>query len=78
MQDDVTDLVDLSDDIVRDRKERMREIEWERDYVRPREREREILTVETSRSRGEPLYDERIVEREIVYDEPRRSSRVYY
>ncbi|OBT88235.1 hypothetical protein VE02_02795 [Pseudogymnoascus sp. 03VT05] len=78
--DDVVELVDLSDDIVEDRRKRIREIAWEREQPRPREREREMLTIEASRSRAEPMYDdERIGDRGgIVFDTPRRSTKVYY
>ncbi|OBT80004.1 hypothetical protein VF21_01128 [Pseudogymnoascus sp. 05NY08] len=78
--DDVVELVDLSDDIVEDRRNRIREIAWEREQPRPREREREMLTIEASRSRAEPMYDgERIDDRgEVVFDTPGRSTRVYY
>lgn len=71
--------MDLSDDIVQERRNRIREIAWEREQPRPREREREMLTIEASRSRVEPMYDdERISDGEIVFDTPRRSTRVYY
>lgn len=72
--------MDLSDDIVEDRRNRIREIAWEREQPRPREREGEILTIEASRPRAEPMYDEeRVGDRgEIIFDTPRRSTRVYY
>ncbi|KFY00378.1 hypothetical protein V490_01381 [Pseudogymnoascus sp. VKM F-3557] len=70
--DDVVELVDLSDDIVEARRNRIREIAWEREHPRPRERE--MLTIESSRSRAEPMYDEN----EVVFDTPGRSTRVYY
>lgn len=83
MQDDVVELVDISTDIANGRRNRIREIAWEREHPRhrerEREREREILTIEASRGRVEhPYDDERIIEREIVYDTPRRSTRIYY
>lgn len=65
--------MDLSDDIVEARRNRIREAAWERDHPRPRERERDVLTIEASRSRAEPIYDD-----EVVFDTPGRSTRVYY
>lgn len=70
--------MDLSDDIVQDRRNRIREIAWEREQPRPREREREMLMIEASRSRAEPMYDEERIGGEIGFDTPRRSTRVYY
>jgi hypothetical protein len=73
------ELVDLSTDIRRDKRHRAHEIAWERDHPRPREREREMLMVESSRERIETAYDDdRIIDREVVYDSPRRATRIYY
>jgi hypothetical protein len=59
--EDVLQLVELSDNIRRNRRNRIREIEWEREQL---ERDR-------MRS-AQPAYDEHIYEREIVYDRDRR------
>lgn len=73
------ELVDLSDDIVQARRDRIREIAWERDHPRPREGGRDMLTIEASRSRVEPMYDdERDFDNEVAFDTPGRSTRVYY
>lgn len=74
------ELVDLSADIRQEKRHRAREIAWERDHPRPREREREREMVESSRERIEMVYDddERFIERDVVYDSPRRTTRVYY
>ncbi|KAM5348788.1 hypothetical protein ACJ41O_008611 [Fusarium nematophilum] len=57
--DDVLHLVDISDEIRRARKQRARELEWEREYQEDWERTRH-------RHHG-PRWDE-ITEREVVYD----------
>ncbi len=51
-------LVELSDEIRRDRRARIREIQYEREELNDR--------------RARIAYDDRIVEREVVYDSRRR------
>ncbi|KAI4178189.1 MAG: hypothetical protein L6R41_008507 [Letrouitia leprolyta] len=59
-QEDVLRLVELSEDIKRDRRERIREIEWEqRQSLAPKPR----LALA-----GRPWDEERIVEREVIYE----------
>ncbi|KAK5019370.1 hypothetical protein LTR16_000635 [Cryomyces antarcticus] len=53
--EDVLELVELSEEIRRDRRERIREIQWEREELERRPERR-------------PIYDERIYEREVIYD----------
>jgi hypothetical protein len=68
VQEDVQELVLLSDQIRRERQDRIREIEYERERLRERdERRRELPAYE----------DERIIEREIIYDAPGRRSRIH-
>lgn len=55
-QEDVLQLVELSEDIRRERRDRIREIQWEREEI-------ERLPPPKPRSR----YDERVYEREIDY-----------
>jgi hypothetical protein len=57
-------LVQLSDDIRRERKKRMRELEWEREDMRLREEERERAARRYGR-------DNTVYEREIVIDRRR-------
>lgn len=67
MKEDVLELVEISDRIRARRKERIREIAYEREIRDEWERER--------RHRSRPKWeDEKIVEREreIIYDRPRR------
>ncbi|KAL8965550.1 MAG: hypothetical protein Q9183_003792, partial [Haloplaca sp. 2 TL-2023] len=59
--EDVLRLVDLSEELKRDRRERIREIEWEQRQPAPKTR----LAIQ-----GRPWDEERIVEREIIYDGP--------
>lgn len=66
-QEDVVELVNLSDDVRRARKRRAQEIEWEREWDR-RHRNRRSLN-------WDKIDDERIVEREVIYDRP--SGRTY-
>ncbi|KAI1404793.1 hypothetical protein F4819DRAFT_82865 [Hypoxylon fuscum] len=65
--EDVVELVNLSDDVRRARKRRAQEIEWEREWDR-RHRNRRSLN-------WDKIDDERIVEREVIYDRP--SGRTY-
>lgn len=55
-QEDVLKLVELSEDIRRERRERIREIQWEREEI-------ERLPPPKPRAR----YDERVYEREVDY-----------
>ncbi|KAI0835516.1 hypothetical protein F5Y06DRAFT_136516 [Hypoxylon sp. FL0890] len=66
--EDVLELVNLSDEIRRHRKRRTQEIEWEREWDR-RHRNRRSLN-------WDKVDDERIVEREVVYDRPSHRSYV--
>ena len=54
-QEDVLELVELSEDIRRDRRQRIREIQWERERLNDRRDRR-------------PWDEERVVEREIIYE----------
>ena len=56
LQEDVVQLVDVTNDLKRNRRRRIREIEWEREDPRlPRP----------------PLTEDRVFEREVVYDRKR-------
>lgn len=100
MQEDVQELVDLSESIKRDRVIRIREIAWERERadreakeqkkrekyeaeqrererVRERDRERESRK-ERDRRRMPAYEDERVIEREIIFDDGRRAGRYEY
>jgi hypothetical protein len=61
MQEDVLQLVEISDDIRRRRKSRIREIEYEREEIRA--------------PRPAPSYDERYYEHEVAYDRHRQRYR---
>ncbi|KAI1772705.1 hypothetical protein F4818DRAFT_444089 [Hypoxylon cercidicola] len=65
--EDVLELTNLSDDIRRARRRRAQEMEWEREWDR-RHRNRRSLN-------WDKIDDERVVEREVVYD--RGSHRTY-
>ncbi|XXH03120.1 hypothetical protein Hte_009513 [Hypoxylon texense] len=65
--EDVLELTNLSEDIRRHRKRRAQELEWEREWDR-RHRNRRSLN-------WDKVDDERVVEREVVYD--RGSHRTY-
>ncbi|KAI9743798.1 MAG: hypothetical protein M1818_002532 [Claussenomyces sp. TS43310] len=70
--EDVQELVDLSEHIRKERQNRIREINHERERMKEAE-ERERREWERSR-RALPEYeDERIIEREIIYDGPYRT-----
>lgn len=56
-------LVELSEDIRRERRERIREIQWEREEL------------ERMPPPPKSRYDERLYEREIVYDRRQGSGR---
>lgn len=64
-QEDVLRLVETTEAIKRDRRERIREIEFERSL--PREKPRKQLAL--------PWDEEKIYEREIIYEGPPRSGR---
>lgn len=69
MQDDVLRLVQLSEDIRARRQQRIHEIERERIRIDKRDRERlEWERMERRRQRDSGFDDERIIEREIIYD----------
>lgn len=70
LQEDVLRLVEITEDIKRDRRERIREIQAEREFA---ERRRQPLALPAP-----PWDEERVVEREIIYDRappPRRYGR---
>ncbi|KAI1105980.1 hypothetical protein F4804DRAFT_330726 [Jackrogersella minutella] len=60
--EDVLELVNKSDEIRRHRKRRAREIEWEREWDRRHRNRRSV--------NWDNIEDERVVEREVVYDRP--------
>ncbi|KAI4726367.1 hypothetical protein E4T49_05894 [Aureobasidium sp. EXF-10728] len=65
--EDVLQLVELSEDIRRERRDRIREIEWEREQL-------ERLPPPKPRSppaKPRSKYDERVYEREVIYDSKR-------
>ncbi|KAH0267774.1 SET domain-containing protein, partial [Aureobasidium melanogenum] len=68
--EDVLQLVELTEDIRRERRDRIREIEWEREQL-------ERLPPPKPRSppaKPRSKYDERIYEREVIYDSKRSGS----
>jgi len=68
-QEDVLELVQLSERIRRERQNRIREIERERERFERKERERdEWERFDRRKEREAPYDDERIIEREIVYE----------
>jgi hypothetical protein len=76
-QEDVLQLVQLSEQIRRERQDRIREIERERLRIERKEREREEWErAERRRPRDDGYEEERIIERDIIYDgrRPRRSG----
>ena len=80
-QEDVLKLVEMSESIRRERRDRIREIERERERLERRDRDREewemVERSERRRDRDRSFDDERIIEREIVYDgrrPPRRGG----
>jgi len=60
----VLQLVEISDDIRRDRRHRIREIEWEREHMRS-------APPAPLPPKSKSKYDETIVEREVIYDSRR-------
>jgi len=79
--EDVLKLVEMSESIRRERRDRIREIERERERLERRDRDREewemVERSERRRDRDRSFDDERIIEREIVYDgrrPPRRGE----
>lgn len=85
--EDVVELVNISDEIRREKRRRAREMEWEREYRDSWNRHNSHLHLHHSHSQsdsGTPARssrrslawdkadDERIVEREIIYDRPPR------
>ena len=72
-QEEVEALVALSKQIRRERRDRIRDIQRERERLERREREREEWErSERRRERDSDFQDERIIEREIIYDGPSR------
>lgn len=82
----MVELVELSKFIRRERKERIREMKWERDHPRlmprrrSRSRERTVsATLMIEGGGGGRGYDEeRIIERDIQFEPSRRRERTYY
>ncbi|QIW94763.1 hypothetical protein AMS68_000281 [Peltaster fructicola] len=73
--EDVLKLVELTEDIRRERRERIREIQWERDEI---ERAPKLLAPAPPPPVPAPprsVYDERIYEREYIYDRDGRRYR---
>jgi len=71
--DEVEQLVALSKHIRRERRDRIRDIQREREKMERRERDREEWErAERRRERESGFSDERIIEREIIYDGPPR------
>jgi len=71
--DEVEELVALSKQIRRERRDRIRDIQREREKMERREREREEWErSDRRRERDGNFQDERIIEREIIYDGPPR------
>lgn len=72
-QQDVLELVEISQDIRRQRHERIREIQWEREHL-PERRERRPppQIIEERRlmieERRPAIEEERVIEREVVYE----------
>lgn len=75
--EDVLQLVQMSDNIRRRRKDRVREIQWEREYRDEWERERHHHHHHSHSRHRRPKWDEdeRIVEREVIYDRAPRYLR---
>ncbi|KAI4233235.1 MAG: hypothetical protein LQ349_004535, partial [Xanthoria aureola] len=72
--EDVLRLVEVSEDLKRDRRERIREIEWEQRHAPPPPKPR--LALESGRPGG--WDEERIIEREVIYEgTPPPGSRRY-
>ncbi len=77
-KEEIEELVALSRAIRRERRDRIRNIQRERENIDRREREREEWErSERRRERDSGFQDERIIEREIIYDgaPPRRGPR---
>jgi hypothetical protein len=72
----VLDLVKLSDRIRRARKDRLRELEWQRDYRDDWEADYHRHT-HRHRGGGGGYEDERIRETEVIYDSGGRPPRGY-
>ena len=81
LQEDVLRLVELTEDIRRERRERIREIQWEREEM---ERLPKMITAPPSlppmipappMGRNGGAYEERIYEREYIYDRDGRRFR---
>lgn len=74
-QEDVLELVQLTDVIRRERRHRLREIEREREIFERRERDREEWERRDRRRDRGAFEDERIIEREVIYDSGGRPRR---
>ena len=73
-QEDVTRLVEITEDLHRDRRERIDQIQWERKDPRlpePRQSERRAIGAPDRRDDRRD-YDERIYEREVIYEDGSR------
>ena len=64
LQEDVHRLVEISEDIRKDRRERIRQIEWERKMPPPPEPEPRMMLDQR------PYEEDRIYEREVIYRTP--------
>ena len=66
-QEDVLQLVEVSEELRQERRDRIRAIEWERQ----REREVEVIPERPRKQlAAQPWDEERVFEREIIYDRP--------
>ncbi len=75
LQEDVAQLVDITQDVTYGRRERIEEIQWERKDPRLAEDRLALPAPEERRPRGYDR-DERIYEREVIYEDvPRRGYR---
>jgi len=74
LQEDVLHLVELTEDIRRERQDRLREIQWEREREE-RERQPKMLPAPPIPAPPRSKYDERIYEREYIYDRDGRRYR---
>ena len=67
-------LVELTEDIRRERQDRLREIQWEREREE-RERAPKMLPAPPIPAAPRSKYDERVYEREYIYDRDGRRYR---
>lgn len=72
IQEDVLRLVEITEDIKRERRERIRELQWEREEV---DRLPKMLPPPPAPAPPRSKYDERIYERDYIYDRDVRRYR---